>query len=193
MEHGHRRVVVVNPKADHAAFAARTGAFRRAMEEHAGTVVDDLSPPGRRVSFPLQPVIDVTHVQPLVARIAAGLRGRHALAHERPTAIFCPADSIAAMVYRALATVGLVPGRDISLVSCNHERALVAGLWPALATVEVHPQRVGRLAVEQLSRRITGQFAGAAVEIRVEPAFIPGGSITRPRGEGGKKPPRRPR
>jgi DNA-binding LacI/PurR family transcriptional regulator len=69
----------------------------------------------------------------------------------------------------------------------------VAGLWPTLATVEVHPQRVGRLAVEQLSRRITGQFAGAAVEIRVEPAFIPGGSITRPRGGGGKKPPRRPR
>ena len=193
VEHGHRRVVVVNPKADHAAFFARTAAFRRAIEEHDGTVVDDLSPPGRRVSFPLQPVIDVAHVQPLVARIAAGLRGRHALAHERPTAIFCPADSIAALVYRALATVGLVPGRDISLVSCNHERALVAGLWPTLATVEVHPQRVGRLAVEQLSRRITGQFAGAAVEIRVEPAFIPGGSITRPRGGGGKKPPRRPR
>ena len=194
LDNAHRRVAVVNPKADHAAFSARINAFRRAIEEGGGTVVEYPSGPERPVSFPLQPVIDVAHVQPLVNRIAESLRGRHALAHERPTAIFCPADSIAALVYRALATKGLVPGRDISLVSCNHERALVAGLWPTLATVEVHPQRLGRLAVEQLSRRITGQFAGAAVEIRVEPAFIAGGSITRPRtAGGGKKPPRRPR
>lgn len=91
--------------------------------------------------------------------------------------IFCPADNIAAIVYRALATRGCLAGRDVSLVSCHNERALVAGLWPTLATVDVHPRRIGRLAVELLARRITGQFAGAAVQIGVAPTFIPGGSL----------------
>lgn len=192
LDHGHRRVAVVNPKADHAAFAARVAAFRQAVAEGQGTVTEHPAPSRRTVSFPLQPVIDVAHVQPIVDRIADSLRRRHVPPQERPTAIFCPADSIAALVYRALATRGLVPGREVSLVSCNHERALVAGLWPTLATVEVHPRRLGRLAVEQLARRITGQFAGAAVEIRVEPAFVPGGSLARVPAGGRRRPPRAP-
>jgi DNA-binding LacI/PurR family transcriptional regulator len=43
----------------------------------------------------------------------------------------------------------------------------------------VHPQRIGRLAVEQLARRIAGQFAGVAVQITVPPTFVPGGSLGR--------------
>ena len=68
---------------------------------------------------------------------------------------------------------------DVALVSCNHERTLVAGLWPTLATSDVHPQRIGRLAVEQLARRIAGQFADVAVQITVPPTFVPGGSLGR--------------
>jgi len=178
LDHGHRTVAVVNPKADHTLFAARTAAFCRAIEESQGQVVE-FSHARRPVSFPLQPVIDIAQVQPLVNRLIEGLRRRGRLASERPTAVFCPADSIAALVYRALATVGLMPGRDLSLISCHHERALVAGLWPTLATVDVHPRQIGRLAVEQLRRRMTGQFAGAAVQIGVEPTFVSGGSIGR--------------
>jgi DNA-binding LacI/PurR family transcriptional regulator len=171
---GHRRAVIVNPKADHALFAVRSAAFRRCMEEHGGTVVEHNRPRSRPVSFPLQPVMDVAEVRPLVDHAVEAIRKGD---RDRPTVIFCPADSIAALVYRALATRGRVAGRDISLVSCNNERALVAGLWPTLATVDVHPQRIGHLAVEQLARRITGQFAGAAVQIGVAPTFIPGGSL----------------
>jgi DNA-binding LacI/PurR family transcriptional regulator len=125
--------------------------------------------------------MDVSQVQPLVDHAIEGLRRRTARGPRRqsPTAIFCPADSIAALVYRALAVRGLVAGRDVSVVSCNHERSLVAGLWPSLATVEVYPQRIGRMAVEQLTRRITGQFAGTAVQIGIEPMFVPGGSLGR--------------
>jgi len=175
VEKGHRRALIVNPKPDHALFAIRTAAFRRYMAEHGGAVVEIDRPHPRPVSFPLQPVMDVAEVQPLVDPAFEATRNGE---RDRPTVIFCPADSIAALVYRALATRGRVAGRDISLVSCNNERALVAGLWPTLATIEVHPQRIGRLAVEQLARRITGQFAGAAVHIGVTPTFNPGGSLT---------------
>jgi DNA-binding LacI/PurR family transcriptional regulator len=173
---GHRRALVVNPKADHALFVIRTAAFRRCMEAHGGMVVEIDRPRSKPVSFPLQPVMDVAEVQPLVERAVEAMRKDE---RERPTVIFCPADSIAALVYRALATCGRVAGRDISVVSCNNERSLVAGLWPTLATIDVHPQRIGRLAVEQLARRITGQFAGAAVQVCVAPTFIPGGSLAR--------------
>jgi LacI family transcriptional regulator len=174
LEKGHRLIAIVNPKQDHQSLASRTAAFRLAVEAAGGAVVETALPAGGPVRFPLQPVMAVTQVQPLVDELVAG--GRRARS-SRPTAIFCPADSIAALVYRALAERELVPGRDIALVSCNHERALVAGLWPSLATIDVHPQRIGRLAVEQLARRIGGQFAGLGVQISVPPTFVPGGSL----------------
>lgn len=189
LEKGHRHAAIVNPKSDHAAFAVRSRAFRQAMEREGGTVVEFHPRIPARASFPLQPVMDVTQVQPLVDEATEGLRRRNArVSAKGPSVIFCPADSIAALVYRALASRGLVAGRDVSVVSCNHERSLVAGLWPSLATVDVHPQRIGRMAVEQLTRRITGEFAGAAVQIGVSPTFIPGGSLGSCRKQGSPVP-----
>lgn len=182
LDKGHRHVAIVNTKHDHTLFAIRGRAFRQVIERHGGTVEEFRPPSAQPATFPLQPVMDVSQVQPLVDQATEGLRRRTARGQRpSPTAIFCPADSIAALVYRALAVRGLVAGRDVSVVSCNHERSLVAGLWPSLATVEVYPQRIGRMAVEQLTRRITGQFAGAAVQIGVEPTFVPGGSLGRHR------------
>jgi LacI family transcriptional regulator len=178
LDKGHRHVAIVNPKSDHALFAVRCRAFRQVIERDGGTVEEFLPRSLHITTFPLQPVMDVAQVQPLVDEATEGLRrGSGSGSRQSPTAIFCPADSIAALVYRALAVRGLLAGRDVSVISCNHERSLVAGLWPSLATVEIYPQRIGRMAVEQLTRRITGEFAGAAVQIGVEPTFIPGGSL----------------
>jgi DNA-binding LacI/PurR family transcriptional regulator len=67
------------------------------------------------------------------------------------------------------------------VVSCNNERSLVAGLWPALATIDVHLRQIGQLAVRQLIRRITGEFDGSAVTIDVKPTLLPEASIAPPR------------
>jgi LacI family transcriptional regulator len=166
---GHTRLAVVNPKADHSMFARRQQAFLAAASEAGVTVSAFTTSRQRPRAFPLEPIMDVTQVQPLI----------DTLLRERPqaTAIFCPADSIAALVYRALALRGVKPGDDIAIVSCNNERSLVAGLWPALATIDAHLRRVGRLAVEQLTRRITGEFDGAAVDITVTPNLVPEASL----------------
>lgn len=187
---GHRRVAIVNPKPDHALFAIRCRTVRQVIEQAGGTVFE-LHPKGvGGVSFPLQPVMDVSQVMPLVDEATQNLQKRTVRSSANvPTALFCPADSIAALVFRALATRGLVAGRDISVVSCHHERSLVAGLWPSLATIDVHPQRIGRLAVELLARRMSGEFSGSAVQVGVSPTFIPGGSLTRCR-EAAKASPR---
>ena len=177
---GHRRVAIINPKPDHTLFAIRCQAVRDRVEQAGGTVAEFHPRGSRSVSFPLQPVMDVAQVMPLVDEATENLRRRASRGSlESPTAIFCPADSIAALVFRALATRGLLAGRDISVISCNHERSLIAGLWPSLATIDVHPQRIGRLAVELLSRRMSGEFNGSEVQISVSPTFIPGGSLAR--------------
>lgn len=192
LEHGHRHVAVINPKSDHAVFSIRHLAFRRTIEHAGGSVQACLPRAPRGVTFPLQPVADVSVVQPLVDEAIAALVPRSGRgAATGPTAIFCPADGIAALVYRALATRGLMPGRDISIVSCNNDRGLVAGLWPPLATVDIHADRVGRLAVGQLASRLKGEFAATSVRIAISPSFLPGGSLarcprptSRPRGGG---------
>jgi len=169
---GHSRLAIVNPKADHAMFAVREQGFREAAAERKATVASFTSRRGIGAGFPIQPIMDVDDVQPLVDAL---LRER-----PRPTAIFCPADSIAAMTYRALASRGLQPGSEIAVVSCNNERSLVAGLWPALATIDVHLRQIGRLAVRQMTRRITGEFDGSAVTIEVKPIFLAGASLAPP-------------
>ena len=177
---GHRRVAIINPKPDHTLFAIRCQAVRDRVEQAGGTVAEFHPRGSRSVSFPLQPVMDVAQVMPLVDEATENLRRRPSRGStESPTAIFCPADNIAALVFRALATRGLVAGRDMSVVSCQNERSLIAGLWPSLATIDVHPQRIGRLAVELLSRRMSGEFNGSEVQISVSPTFIPGGSLAR--------------
>jgi DNA-binding LacI/PurR family transcriptional regulator len=103
LEKGHRKVAIVNPKADHAAFMIRTAAFRQTIEAEGGTVVESRPAASWPVTFPLQPVMDVARVQPLV---------------------------------------------------------------------------------EQLSRRLAGQFAEVAVQITVPPTFISGGSLGRVRRRG---------
>jgi len=168
----HSRLAIVNPKADHAMFAVREQGFREAAAERKATVASFTSRRGIGAGFPIQPIMDVDDVQPLVDAL---LRER-----PRPTAIFSPADSIAAMTYRALASRGLQPGSEIAVVSCNNERSLVAGLWPALATIDVHLRQIGRLAVRQMTRRITGEFDGSAVTIEVKPIFLAGASLAPP-------------
>lgn len=71
---GHRRAVIVNPKADHTLFAVRSAAFRRSMEAQGGVVVEHNRPRSRPVSFPLQPVMDVAEVQPLVDRAVESMK-----------------------------------------------------------------------------------------------------------------------
>jgi len=172
---GHTRVAIINPKGDHAMFAARQRAFADAARLHGATVTAYTGARARPRDFPLEPIMDVAEVQPLVDAL---LRER-----ARATVVFCPADSIAALVYRALASRRVRPGEDIGVISCNNERSLVAGLWPGLTTIDAHLRRVGQLAVAQLTRRITGEFDGAAVEINVTPTLVPEASLA-PRAPG---------
>ena len=184
------RICATSAATSAASVGRRVSRFVSSAALGAGVGVADMP---KLYAMPTVPPVDTPaglnsplaeRTMPLVDEATRSLqkRGVRSVANP-PTALFCPADSIAALVYRALATRGLLAGRDISVISCHHERSLVASLWPSLATIDVHPERIGQLAVELLARRLSGEFSGGAVQISVSPTYVPGGSIKRCRDQ----------
>lgn len=121
--------------------------------------------------FPLKAVDGVSLVQRLTDAVLIN--------KPRPTAIFTPADSIAVLVYRSLAIRGVEVGREISLISCNNEVPLTAGLYPALTTVDIRARAVGSRAVDLLKWRIKAGVTEPSIELMTEPVLLLRDSVTR--------------
>lgn len=169
-QRGHQRVAFLNPKADHMLMQLRQVSFEWHAAKLGLDVQKYLGEVSRSSSFPLKPIQGVERVQQLVDALLASPK--------RPTAVFVPADSIAVMVYRALAVRGLTVGKDLSVLSCNHELPLLTGLYPALTSIAVHADEIGRRAVSQLSSRLLGTAEKSLVEIQLEPELIEGNSVS---------------
>jgi LacI family transcriptional regulator len=164
---GHRNLGFLNPKPDHVLFRRRQQSFTDHARRLGARVRCILGKPGDW-QLPLRTIAGPEVLRGLVDRFLGD--------RDRPTALFVPADSIAAMTYRALAERGVEVGRDVGIVSCNHEPALLAGLHPALTTIDIHAERVGRRAVEQLAWRMAHREE-APVEVGIEPSLVEGDSV----------------
>lgn len=165
---GHKVVAFVNPKADHVTFLRRECSFLwhcarlgLSAQRFVGSAPDQWE-------LPLRPVRDVASVDGLIDQVLA--------ASPKPTAIFTPADSIAALVYRSLASRGMQAGRDMGVISCNNERPIVAGLYPTLTTLDTHAEQIGRRAVDQLVWRMAHP-EGVGAELGVGPTLVEGDSV----------------
>jgi DNA-binding LacI/PurR family transcriptional regulator len=167
---GHRRLAVLNPKPDHVTFRQREASFTWHARRAGASVTALLGRPTDEWELPLRPVDQV--------ELVGGLLDELLRADPRPTAVFVPGDSVTAMVYRALAERGLRAGTDVSVVSCNNEQPLLAGLFPTPTTIDIHSDRVGRRAVDQLAWRLThAQEVGT--DLGVEPSLVEGQSVAR--------------
>ena len=102
----------------------------------------------------------------------------------RPTVMFVPADSIAVQLYAAMRQRGLQVGKDLSILSFNHERPLVDGLNPTLTTIDIRAETIGRRAVERLLWRIEHPEDVVATKILVEPVLVEGVSVATVEGNG---------
>lgn len=165
---GHRRVAIVNPKPDHALFRSREDGFRATMAR-AGVAVSShapaLSTSQRRWRLPLRPVDLGEDLADLVDQaLATGA-----------TALFVPADGIAALVHPLLKRRGIQPGRQVALISCNHEPELITGLAPSLTTVDIRLAEMGRLAVDLLGWRWQDR-ARPLIDLTVAPMLVRGES-----------------
>jgi LacI family transcriptional regulator len=164
---GHRRLAFLNPKSDQITFLQRQAGFV-AHAELAGATVQRFLGKAGHWGLPLHSVKEIEPVQGLVDELINS--------DPRPTAVFVPGDSVAVMVYRALYVRGLVVGRDLSVISCNNETPLLAGLYPQLTTIDIHANAIGRRTVDQLAWRIAHRDQ-PAMDVSLEPSVVAGESV----------------
>jgi DNA-binding LacI/PurR family transcriptional regulator len=137
LELGHRRIGHLAADFDAPTFHLREAARRRMLTE-AGLDPDELP---RALT---QITIDD-------ARDAAG-----PLLDERPTAVFCDDDIVAAGVYLAARERGLRIPRDLSVVGFD-DMDFARVLDPALTTVALDAEQLGATAFELLEARMAGR------------------------------------
>jgi LacI family transcriptional regulator len=170
---GHRLLAFVNPKPDQLLFRRREDGFVASARRLGAEVRCFCESPVAHWELPLPAPLGVELVQDLVDRLIAS--------RPRPTAILAAADSVAVLVYRALAVRELRVGRDLSVISGNNDAPLIAGLHPHLTTFDVHAHDLGRLAVRQLAARMSDPSAGDLPdgELLVAPTLVEAGSVAR--------------
>ncbi len=168
---GHRRIGYLHPRPGQ----TRSEGLKRIISLHLqrlgmqATFLENAPP--ENVRWPLPAITSPTDITPLLTKWEA------MPAAERPTALIVSADSIAVQLYQALRHKGLRVGRDISLLSFNHERPLVMGLDPALTTIDIRAEAIGRRAVEQLLWRLRNRSESTSAKILVEPRLVEGASV----------------
>jgi LacI family transcriptional regulator len=168
---GHRRVAFLHPKEARCSFEH----LRRKFEAACATerlALQVLESPGTGApTSPENAQTDPAVLSPLVDQWLAFPKAR------RPTAIFVPADNIAAHLYTALSARGLAAPDDVGIISCNYEKPLARALKPRLTTLDVHAGEIGRRAVDQLMWRIERTAESAAQTLLLEPTLVIGDSI----------------
>lgn len=152
---GHRRIGYVATDTYHSARTERLDSFHAAMEAASLTPLF------------VRP-LESTHRS---ARMAAPeIMSRPA----RPTAIICHNDGLGLGLHRGLCDLGVMPGRDVSLVGFDNvaEADLV---MPGLASVATEPFIVGENAARLLLRRMDKPDSTIASNIE-ETYFVQRGS-----------------
>jgi DNA-binding LacI/PurR family transcriptional regulator len=179
-ENGHTSLGFLNPRPGHIQFEKLKQGFATAGRK-LGAKCSTLEPE-REVtsSWPLPAIRNDSQIGPLVdAWLAINAKAR-------PTALFVPADSIAVHLYTALQKRSLHVGRDMSVISCNHELPITMSLNPSLATLDLNAEQIGCNAVRQLLWRIDHTLERNSVQILIEPRIVPGDSVGVPGDSVGK-------
>jgi DNA-binding LacI/PurR family transcriptional regulator len=170
---GHVHVAFLNPKPGHAQFERVKRAFCAATQTfgHRADILEPTAPVN--LTWPLPAVSADDKVNKLVLQWAA------AKPAQRATAIAVGADTTAVQMYAAFARLRIRVGRDVGVISCNDERSLIMGLHPALTTIDVRADAIGRSAVARLLWRVTHRGDEASARTLIEPRLIERDSVPR--------------
>lgn len=168
---GHRRIAFMNPKPGQTQFERVKTSFANSCARLGlDYTLLEVEPPAR-LSWPLPAITRQENVDLLVERWAK------LPARTRPTALFVPSDRTATQLYTTLARRQLVPGRDVSVVSCNNEKSLLTNLHPAPTTIDIHAELIGRRAVDLLLWRAAHPEEMVDSQVLIEPSLVEGESV----------------
>jgi len=152
-EKGRRDLAFLNLWGKHHALRMYNHAFVNAAEELGATVHSVAKAESGPPSIWGQHAADLT--ESLVDDLLA--------LPKTPGGLFISDDLQASILQPALIRRGLKIGDapdEVSVVSCNNEQSFLASLQPRPATIDFHPDTVGRRAVDQLIWRINANKAG---------------------------------
>jgi LacI family transcriptional regulator len=134
LEHGHQRI-----------------AF---LDDDTGTVASGLRHEGYRDALRAAGIEPDPRLHPMIPPIAPGASADGGLLdlpdRDRPTAVFCFNDRTAMCFYRAAGERGLRIPDDISVVGFDDQQFIATELQPALTTMRLPLEEMGRLAIAQL-------------------------------------------
>lgn len=167
LDRGHQHMAILDPKPGHVTLGQRSASFHWHASQN-GARVERIVGKKSNWSIPLQTVNNVELIDQLIQKLLK-LRSK-------PTAVFCPADSITAMAYHCCARRQIQIGKDLSLISCNNELPLLQGLYPEVTTIDVCAEQIGRQAVDQLIWRLQHPDA-PLVTVSVQPRLVEGMSV----------------
>ena len=88
----------------------------------------------------------------------------------RPTALFVQADMVVPAVYRACKELGVLPQRELTVITCNNESRYLGGLRPAPLVIDIHAGHLGTQAARALIARIA-HAQEPALRITVRPTI----------------------
>jgi DNA-binding LacI/PurR family transcriptional regulator len=97
------------------------------------------------------------------------------IAASSPDGIFVYSDQVTASLYILFAELGIRPGRDIEVVSCNAEEMFLSPLKSRPATIDICSAEIGSRAVDALLWRMENRKA-SPVSLLIQPKLIPGDS-----------------
>jgi LacI family transcriptional regulator len=87
-----------------------------------------------------------TTLESLVSRLVKSI--------PRPAGLFVSNDAAVVQVYPLLQQMGIQPGRDITIISCDNEDVRLCGLSPRPPSIDPRSEEVGWRAVRQLMSRL---------------------------------------
>lgn len=164
LQKGHRHCAYLGSSEGspgyHVGFRGAT--FRWAIEQAGGAV--------EMLIDPELLVVDREHNvpnEPVITKLFDRLAGLS----PRPTAMMIQADMLAPMTYRLLQTRGVMPQKDMTVVTCNNERPYLISLFPPPVIIDLHAAAIGRRAVDQLLWRREHPNE-PAMRIMLEPFLI---------------------
>lgn len=163
IDHGHRRIAIIQGEAWMDASKERLKGYRQALAA-ADILYDD------------------TLVRPGNWEPSAGYNETMLLMQlpQPPTAIFCCNDMMAMGCYEALKALGLRIPEDMSVIGYD-DREIAQFLHPTLTTVLLPHYDMGALAVELLLEQIASP-GKAATQLKAECPLIVRDSVKRPAG-----------
>jgi len=167
LERDHQSLAFLNVDERNPSYLARGEAFVKSAKDQGVEV--------RRLVFAggsgVERLDDEESLAQLAERVGEGVKSLLAC-DPRPTGLFVPSDLMTALVYRELNRCGVVPGKDIDIVSCDNEEAYLTGLSPRPATIDIAGEERGRRAVYELLVQSRSPNEQRPVQLTVEPQLI---------------------